>query len=102
MGRTKISVGTGRSQSEEAHWQWTEVAISSKIDGVPVRIYSAAKTIDDCFKYGEKIGRNFAAKTLEESIASKKCSEQRLRRFAEICRVRKLVQAARYSPDVSG
>jgi predicted transcriptional regulator of viral defense system len=76
----------------------TQGVANMKIDGVPVRISSAAKTIADCLKYRKKIGRGFVAKILGESIARKKCSEQRLRHFARICRVRKLVQAARDSP----
>src|SRR6266403_4037648 len=39
-----------------------------KIDGVPVRIYSAAKTITDCLKYRKKLGGNLAVKVLRESI----------------------------------
>jgi predicted transcriptional regulator of viral defense system len=65
-----------------------------RIDGVPVRIYSAAKTIADCLKYRKKLRGNLAGKVLRESIARGKCSEQRLRHFAKICRVGKLVQAA--------
>ena len=65
-----------------------------RIDGVPVRIYSAAKTIADCLKYRKKLGGNLAVKVLRESIDRRKCSEQRLRHFARICRVRKLVHAA--------
>ena len=65
-----------------------------RIDGVPVRIYSAAKTIADCLKYRKKLGGNLAIKVLRESIDQRKCSEQRLRHFARICRVRKLVHAA--------
>ena len=65
-----------------------------RIDGVPVRIYSAAKTIADCLKYRKKLGGNLAVKVLRESIDRRKCSEQRLRHFAKICRVQKLVHAA--------
>lgn len=72
----------------------TQGVVNTTIDGVPVRIYSAAKTIADCLKYREKIGRNVAAAVLAEGITSKKCSEQRLRHFAKICRVGKIVQAA--------
>lgn len=64
-----------------------------KLDGVPVRIYSAAKTIADCLKYRKKLGGNLAAKVLRESIARRKCREQSLRHFAKICRVGSLVQA---------
>lgn len=73
---------------------FTQGVINAKIDGVPVRIYSAAKTIADCLKYRSKLGGNFAARVLRESIERKKCSEQRLRHFANICRVGKLVRAA--------
>src|SRR6266404_495452 len=67
---------------------------NTRIEGVPVRIYSAAKTIADCLKYRRKIGGNLAVKVLRESIDRRKCSEQRLRHFARICRIRKLVHAA--------
>jgi predicted transcriptional regulator of viral defense system len=43
-----------------------------RIDGVPIRIYSAAKTIADCLKYRKKLGGNLAAKVLRESIARRK------------------------------
>jgi predicted transcriptional regulator of viral defense system len=72
----------------------TQGVVNTRIDGVPVRIYSAAKMIADCLKYRRKIAGNLAVKVLRETIARKKCSEQRLRHFAKICRVGKLVHAA--------
>ena len=72
----------------------TQGVENRRIDGVPIRIYSVAKTIADCLKYRKKLGGNLAAKVLRESIDRRKCSEQRLRHFARICRVRKLVHAA--------
>jgi predicted transcriptional regulator of viral defense system len=72
----------------------TQGVFNTKIDGVPVRIYSAAKTVADCLKYRRKIGSKFAANVLRESITQKKCSEQRLRHFARICRVGKQVHTA--------
>ena len=74
----------------------TQGVVNMKINGVPVRIYSAAKTVADCLKYRRKIGSDLAAKILHESITGKKCSEQRLRHFARICRVRKLVPSQRF------
>jgi predicted transcriptional regulator of viral defense system len=79
----------------------TQEVVNTKIDGVPVRIYSAAKTVADCLKYRRKIGNNLAARILQESIAGRKCSEQRLRHFAKICRVYKIVHAAYLSADPS-
>jgi predicted transcriptional regulator of viral defense system len=72
----------------------TQGIVNTRINGVPVRIYSAAKTIADCLKYRKKIGSRFVAGILQEAIAGKKCSEQRLRHFAKICRVGKLVASA--------
>jgi predicted transcriptional regulator of viral defense system len=65
---------------------FTQGVVNARIDGVPLRIYSVAKTIADCLKYRRKIGGNLAVKALRESIAQTKCSEQRLRHFAKICR----------------
>ncbi|MGC2530040.1 MAG: hypothetical protein WA639_20010 [Candidatus Acidiferrum sp.] len=79
----------------------TRGVVNTKIDGVPVRIYSAAKTVADCLKYRRKMGSDLAAKILQESIAGKKCSEQRLRHFAKICRVYKIVHVAYLSADPS-
>lgn len=72
----------------------TQGVVKTRIEGVPVRIYSASKTVADCLKYRRKIGSDLAARILQESIAGKKCSEQRLRHFAKICPVYKLVHVA--------
>jgi predicted transcriptional regulator of viral defense system len=72
----------------------TQGVVNTRIDGVPVRIYSAAKTIADCLKYRRKLGGNLALKVLREGVAQCKCSEQRLRHFARMCRVTKFVDAA--------
>jgi hypothetical protein len=75
----------------------TQGVVNMKIDGVPVRIYSAAKTVADCLKYRRKMGSDLAARILQKSLADRKCSEQRLRHFAKICRVYKIVHAAYFS-----
>jgi predicted transcriptional regulator of viral defense system len=79
----------------------TQGVANTKIDGVAVRIYSAAKTVADCLKYRRKIGSDLAARILQESIAGRKCSEQRLRHFAKICRVYKIVDVAYLSANPS-
>jgi predicted transcriptional regulator of viral defense system len=75
----------------------TQGVVNLKIDGVPVRVYSAAKTVADCLKYRRKIGSDLAARILKDSIAGKKCSEQRLRHFARICGGYKIVHVAYFS-----
>lgn len=58
-----------------------------RIEGVSVKIYSAAKTIADCFKYRNKIGLDVAIEALRESQRKRKCTMDTLWRFAKVCRV---------------
>jgi len=75
-------------------YAFTQGVVNARIDGVPIRVYSLAKTVADCLKYRKRIRLNLAQQALEECIASGKCSSERLRHFAKICRVTKLVRAA--------
>jgi predicted transcriptional regulator of viral defense system len=72
----------------------TQGVVNIRIHGVPVRVYSVAKTLADCLKYRRKLGVKIATLALSESIAQRKCSKERLRHFAKICRVERLVRAA--------
>ena len=72
----------------------TQGVINTRTDGIPVRVYSVAKTVADCFKYRNKIGSAIAAQSFRESVNQRKCSRERLLHFAEICRVGKLVRLA--------
>lgn len=72
----------------------TKGVINTRIDGVPIRVYSVAKTVADCLKYRKRIRANLAQQALEQYIAQRKSSLERLRHFATICRVQKLVQIA--------
>lgn len=40
-----------------------------KIEGVAISVYSAAKTVADCFKYRNKIGLDVAIEAREEIVA---------------------------------
>jgi predicted transcriptional regulator of viral defense system len=68
----------------------TQGVVNTRIDGVPVRIYSVVKTIADCLKYRKKIGIHFATRALR--VVQGKCSRERLQHFAKICRVNKLLR----------
>jgi predicted transcriptional regulator of viral defense system len=70
----------------------TQGVINIRIGGVPVRVYSVAKTVADCLKYRKKIGTNIALLALKESLRQKKCSRERLRHFARICHVERFVR----------
>ena len=62
-----------------------------EIDGVKVRVYSAEKTIADCFKFRNKIGMDIVLEALRLYRARKKSSLQRLLEYARICRVEKVI-----------
>jgi len=76
----------------------TQGVVNTRIDGVPVRIYSVAKTIADCLKYRKKIGLRLATLALREGIVQEKCSRERLHHFATICRVKKLLRLEYAAP----
>jgi predicted transcriptional regulator of viral defense system len=65
----------------------TEGVQTHKIDGVPVRIYSAAKTVADCFKYRNKIGVEVAVEALRDFLKQHRRGSDELWRFAKVCRV---------------
>ena len=75
----------------------TQGVVNTRIAGVPVRIYSAGKTVADCFKCRKKIGPEVPIRALRESVRQNKCSRERLSHFAKICRVDKVVRAAHLS-----
>ncbi|MBV8227352.1 MAG: type IV toxin-antitoxin system AbiEi family antitoxin domain-containing protein [Verrucomicrobia bacterium] len=62
-----------------------------EIDGVKVRVYSAEKTIADCFKFRNKIGMDIVLEALRLYRARKKFSLQRLLEYARICRAEKVM-----------
>ena len=56
-------------------------------DGVKLRVYSAAKTVVDCFKHRNKIGLDVALEALRDVRAKRKATADELWRYAKICRV---------------
>ncbi len=56
-------------------------------EGVPIRVFSVAKTVADCFKYRNKIGLDVALEALRESIRSRKATTDDLWQAAKVCRV---------------
>jgi len=56
-------------------------------DGVKLRVYSAAKTVADCFKYRNKIGLDVALEALHDGWSQGKLSMDALWRYATVDRV---------------
>ena len=57
-----------------------------QIEGVPVRVTSAARTVADCFKYRNKIGLDVALEALKEYRRSRRPIDD-LVRAARVVRV---------------
>jgi predicted transcriptional regulator of viral defense system len=70
----------------------TEGVETHRLDGVDVPIYSAAKTVIDCFRYRNKIGVDVAIEALRDAWKSKKATADELWHFAKIGRVSRVVQ----------
>jgi predicted transcriptional regulator of viral defense system len=62
------------------------------IDGVPVRIFNAEKTIADCFKYRNKIGVDVALEALRFYCRRQRPNVDELIRSAKIDRVQKVIR----------
>lgn len=63
-----------------------------KVDGVSVRIFSAAKTVADCFKYRNKIGLDVAIEALRDCIRQRKATVDELWAAAKICRMTNIIR----------
>ena len=70
----------------------TEGIENHRVDGVPIRIYSAAKTVADCFKFRNKIGLDVAIEALKDSVRQKKAKINEIYRYAKMCRVSNVIR----------
>jgi predicted transcriptional regulator of viral defense system len=61
------------------------------IEGVPVKIYSPAKTVADCFKMRSKIGFDVAIEALRDGWRQRRFSMDEIQHFAKLNRVEKVM-----------
>jgi predicted transcriptional regulator of viral defense system len=66
---------------------FTEGIETHNIEGVSLRVYNAAKTVADCFKYRNKIGLDVALEALRDAWNQKKATMDELWHYANICRM---------------
>ena len=71
---------------------FTEGIDTPELDGLAVRIYSAEKTLADCFKYRNKIGLDTAVEALKRYVISRRVQVDKLMAYARICRVEKVIR----------
>ena len=62
------------------------------VEGVTVRVYSAAKTVADCFKFRNKIGLDIAIEALKDCLRQKKATVNEIYCYAKICRVSNVIR----------
>jgi predicted transcriptional regulator of viral defense system len=57
-----------------------------EVDGVPLRIYSAEKTLADCFKFRNEVGMDTVLEALKEYIRRGQPKVEDLLAFSKLCR----------------
>lgn len=62
------------------------------IDGIPVHVYCAEKTLADCFKYRNKIGMDVVLEAIRTYRRRGRPRFQRIIEFATLCRVDRLMR----------
>ena len=63
-----------------------------EVNRVSVKVYSAAKTVADCFKFRNKIGMDVAIEALRETWSSRKATMDELWGAAKVCRVGNVIR----------
>ncbi len=71
---------------------FTEGIEEHVIDETTVRVYSAEKTIADCFKYRYKLGMDIIREALQFYRENQKPDRRKLLQYARICRVEKAMR----------
>jgi predicted transcriptional regulator of viral defense system len=66
--------------------------LTVRIGRATLRVYGAAKTVADCFKYRHKIGLEVAVEALRDGWRAKKFTLDQLDDSARVCRVRRVIQ----------
>lgn len=61
------------------------------VDGVKVKVYSAARTVADLFKFRNRVGLEIAIVALKEGLKKKLFTVDELIKYAKLCRVQKII-----------
>lgn len=62
------------------------------VEGVTVRVFSAAKTVADCFKFRKKIGMDVAIEALRDCLRLRKATPSEIWEAAKTCRVTSIIR----------
>ncbi len=58
-----------------------------EIDGIPVQIYSLAKSVADCFRFRSTVGTDVAVEALKEAVRNQGSPPAQLLKYARVCNV---------------
>ena len=61
-------------------------------DAVKVRVYGAAKTVADCFRFRNRLGIDVALEALRNGLGERTFTPSEVLRMAKICRVDRIVR----------
>ncbi len=67
-------------------------AEAHRVEGAPVRVYSVARTVADCFRFRNTVGLDVALEALSESWRAKRLNLEELNRIAKRLRVQRVMQ----------
>lgn len=62
-----------------------------RVDGIGVRVYSAAKAVADCFRFRNRLGIDVAVEALKFLRERKKVPMRELLKYARLCRVERVM-----------
>jgi predicted transcriptional regulator of viral defense system len=62
------------------------------VEGVPVRIYSVARTVVDLFRYRNKIGLDVALEALGDGWRERRFTMKEINRIAKLCRMERVMK----------
>jgi predicted transcriptional regulator of viral defense system len=62
------------------------------VSGLPLRVYSPAKTVVDCFKFRNRLGIDIAREALVDCLAQKKASRDDIWHLSSACRMQRIIR----------
>lgn len=72
---------------------WTYGVQPMRVEGVPARITSPARTVADCFRFERLLGPEVALEALQDGLRQRKFTVRELSRVAEVLPSRRLIKA---------
>ena len=63
-----------------------------RLEGHPVRVYSLARTVADCFRFRNRIGLNVALEALKEAWRTRKLNLEELHTVAKCLRIDRVMR----------